>query len=67
MQQEIAVGIRPIAVSFARASEMTSLSKLSLRRLAKSGKLRTALVGRRRIVPVSALYELVQGVSSVSQ
>ena len=63
-QLEVAVGTRPIAVSFTRASELTSISKNSLRRFAKSGKLRTALVGRRRVIPFSALYELLQNGSS---
>jgi excisionase family DNA binding protein len=53
-------GFRPIAVSFTRASELTSLSKNSLRRLAKEGTLRTATVGRRRIIPFSALQDLLR-------
>lgn len=65
-QMEVAVG-RPLAVSFARASELTSLSKLSLRRLAKIGRLRTSLVGRRRVIPYSALYELLQNGSSLGE
>jgi hypothetical protein len=55
-----AVGNRPIAVSFSRGSELTSISKNSLRRLARDGKLRTALVGRRRVIPYNALFELIQ-------
>jgi excisionase family DNA binding protein len=58
-QEQITVG-RPLAVSFSRAAEMTSLSKLSLRRLSKNGRLRTARIGRRRIIPYSALIELLE-------
>jgi excisionase family DNA binding protein len=50
----------PIAVSFARAAEITSLSKNSLRRFAKSGRLRTVRLGRRRLIPFEALNELIQ-------
>jgi excisionase family DNA binding protein len=50
----------PLAVSFARAAEITSLSKNSLRRFAKSGRLRTVRLGRRRLIPFEALSELIQ-------
>jgi excisionase family DNA binding protein len=53
-----AIDDRPLAVSFARAAELTSLSKNSLRRAARAGKLRTIQFGRRRIVPFSALNDL---------
>jgi excisionase family DNA binding protein len=56
---QTAVG-RPLAVSFERASELTSLSKNSLRRYARSGQLKTVRIGRRRIVPFSALHDLLQ-------
>ena len=52
----------PLAVSFDRAAELTSLSKQTLRRLAKTGTLKTILVTkRRRIIPYSALSELLRG------
>ncbi len=51
---------RPLAVSFERASELTSLSKNSLRRYARSGRLKTVRIGRRRVVPFSALHDLLQ-------
>jgi predicted site-specific integrase-resolvase len=55
----------PLAVNFARASELTSLSKQTLRRLAKSGALKTILVTkRRRVIPYTALAELLRGSSS---
>jgi excisionase family DNA binding protein len=57
-----AIDDRPLAVSFARAAELTSLSKNSLRRAARAGKLRTIQFGRRRIVPFSALNDLIRHV-----
>jgi len=53
-----------VAVDFKKASELTSLSVNTLRRLAHTGLLRTTLVGRRRIIPVEALIELVKKGSS---
>jgi excisionase family DNA binding protein len=61
------VGDRPLAVSFARAAELTSVSKNSLRRFAKSGRLRTIRLGRRRIIPYAALNDLLRnGLSNES-
>jgi excisionase family DNA binding protein len=51
--------LAPLALNFARASEITSLWKNTLRRMAKSGRLRTITLGRRRVVPYDALKELV--------
>ena len=55
-----AIGERPLAVSFAKAAELTSVSKNSLRRFAKTGRLRTVRLGRRRIIPFAALNELLR-------
>jgi excisionase family DNA binding protein len=61
------VGTQPLAVSFARAAELKSVSKNSLRRFAKSGRLRTIRLGRRRIIPFAALNDLLRnGLSSES-
>lgn len=51
----------PLAVSFTRAAELTSVSRNGLRRLAKDGRLRTVQLGRRRLIPYSALQDLVRG------
>ena len=51
--------LAPLSVSFSRAAELTSMSKNTLRRMAKSGRLRTITLGRRRVVPYDALKELV--------
>jgi predicted site-specific integrase-resolvase len=51
---------KPLAVDFTRAAAMTSLSKVTLRRYAKEGKIRTVLCGRRRIIPFAQLAQLVQ-------
>jgi hypothetical protein len=61
MNLDAAVGNRPIAYGFSRASEVSSLSKNTLRRKAKTGELRTVLVGRRRVIPFEALYALING------
>jgi excisionase family DNA binding protein len=45
---------------FKRAAQLTSLSPNTLKRLAHTGKLRTTRIGRRRIVPIEALRELIQ-------
>lgn len=50
----------PLAVSFARAAELTSVSRNTLRRFAKDGRLKTVLLGRRRVVPMDALRELIK-------
>ena len=49
-----------LAVTIAEASRMTSLSKGTLRSYARTGRIRTVKVGRRRIVPISALENLVR-------
>jgi excisionase family DNA binding protein len=51
---------RPLAVSFARASELTSISKNSLRKAARNGVLPTVRWGRRRIIPFAALNDLLR-------
>jgi excisionase family DNA binding protein len=55
-----AVVDRPLAVSFAKAAELTSVSKASLRRYARDGRLKTVRFGRRRIIPYGALTELLR-------
>jgi hypothetical protein len=50
--------LKPFAVNFTRASELTSVSKSKLRQMAKTGELRTVCIGARRIVPITALQEL---------
>ncbi len=50
----------PLAVSFARASEMMSVSRNTLRRFAKDGRLRTVRLGRRRVIPFDALTDLIR-------
>lgn len=51
---------RPLAVSFAKASELTSISKNSLRKAARNGVLPTVRWGRRRIIPFAALSDLLR-------
>jgi excisionase family DNA binding protein len=49
-----------IAVSVKRAAEMLSLSHWTIRAHAKSGRLRTARFGRRVLVPLTDLEQLVR-------
>jgi excisionase family DNA binding protein len=50
----------PIAISFTQASKLTSISKSTLRRAARQGKLKTVPFGRRRIIPFAALNDLLR-------
>lgn len=50
---------KPLAVNFARASALTSLSKVTLRRFAKTGQIRVVRVGRRVLIPIAALESLI--------
>jgi excisionase family DNA binding protein len=57
---QIAIANQPLAVNFAKAAELTSISKSSLRRYARQGRLRTVLCGRRRIVPYDEITKLLR-------
>jgi excisionase family DNA binding protein len=57
----------PIAVDFKRAAQMTSVSRSTLRRFAKSGRLRTVLLGRRRVIPIDALKDLIRNGSGEAE
>lgn len=57
---QMAITDRPIAVSFEKASQLTSISKNTLRRAAKNGVLKTIRFGRRRIIPYAALTDLLR-------
>jgi excisionase family DNA binding protein len=50
----------PLSVSFKEAAEITSVSRSTLRRHAKSGHLRTVRLGRRRVIPFDALQDLIR-------
>jgi excisionase family DNA binding protein len=56
-----------LSVNFARAAELTSVSRSTLRRFAKSGRLQTVLLGRRRVIPMDALRELIRNGSSEAE
>src|SRR5882762_9220860 len=51
---------QPLSVSFKVAAALTSVSRNTLRRYAKSGRLRTVRLGRRRVIPFDALKNLIQ-------
>ena len=64
-QTQAVIADRPIAVSFEKASQLTSISKSTLRRAAKNGVLKTISFGRRRIIPYHELSDLLRhGLSS---
>ena len=50
----------PLSVSFKEAAEITSVSRSTLRRHAKDGRLRTVCLGRRRVIPYDALQDLIR-------
>jgi len=50
----------PLSVSFKEAAQVTSVSRTTLRRYAKDGRLRTVRLGRRRVIPYEALEELIR-------
>ena len=52
-------GLRPLAVSLAEAARLVSLSKFTLRRRIKDGRLKATRVGNRWIVPVIELQRFV--------
>ena len=51
-----------IAVTLAEAEELAGVSRFSLRRQIKTGKLQVARIGRRLVVPVSELEKLLRPV-----
>jgi len=55
-----AITQRPLAVSIARAAEMTSLCQRTIRNYVLDGKLAGVKCGTRIIIPIEALEELVQ-------
>jgi excisionase family DNA binding protein len=50
----------PISVSLKEAAAMLGVSASTIRRFAKDERLRTVQLGRRRVVPVEALKELIR-------
>ena len=50
----------PLAVGIAEAERLTSLSRPTLRLYIRTGKLRVTRCGRRVLIPVEALQELVR-------
>ena len=53
--------IKRLSYTVTEASQATSLSIPYLYVLMRKGALRYTLIGRRRLIPVSALMELVEG------
>jgi excisionase family DNA binding protein len=50
----------PISVSLKEGAAMLGVSASTVRRFARDGRLRTVQLGRRRVVPVQALEELIR-------
>jgi len=51
---------KPIAVSIARAASLVGLSKWTIRAYARAGKLPVARFGKRVLVPMASLEQLVR-------
>jgi excisionase family DNA binding protein len=49
-----------LSVGLEEAQEMTGLSHFTLRRLVKNGKLKSARVGRRILIPITEIERLVR-------
>ena len=49
----------PISVSIVEAAKMTGLSRSRIYELINEERLRSVLIGKRRLVPVSALRQLI--------
>ena len=65
---QVAIGDRPLAVSIAKAAELTSISKTSMKRFVREGRLITVRVGRCLIVPITSLTQMLQdGLGSSSE
>lgn len=56
----IAIPADRLAVTVSEAARMTSLSRGTIRAYARAGRIKTVKIGRRRIVPVAALKDLVR-------
>jgi excisionase family DNA binding protein len=55
-----ALSDRPIAVSVGRAAVLVGVSKATIRSFARTGRLRVARMGRRIVVPMNSLEQLVR-------
>ena len=53
--------MEPLAVDVREAARLTSLSTFTIRRAVKRGRLRAVRVGRRVLIPVTELEQLVHG------
>ncbi len=52
--------MEPLAVDLSEASRLTSLSVRTLRRYVRMGRLKVVRVGRRVLVPIGSLKELLK-------
>jgi excisionase family DNA binding protein len=60
LSMNTAISDRPIAVSVARAAALVGVSRATIRTFAKTGRLRVARLGRRVLVPLNSLEQLVR-------
>jgi excisionase family DNA binding protein len=59
MEQSV-IGNRPLAVSVRKASELLGLSRTTVWGFVRTGELGSAKLGRRVLVPVSAIEKLLR-------
>jgi excisionase family DNA binding protein len=51
--------VDPLAVDVREAGRLTSLSPRTIRRYIKTGRIRATRIGRRVLVPINALRDLI--------
>ena len=56
----IAISVDRLAVTVSEAARMTSLSRGTIRAYAKAGRIKSVKIGRRRIVSIATLKDLVR-------
>ena len=56
----VSTAARPISVTVAHAASLVGVSKATIRAYAKCGKLKVARLGRRVLVPLDELEQLIQ-------
>jgi excisionase family DNA binding protein len=55
-----------LAINVENAALALSISRTMLFRILKDGQLRSLMIGHRRIIPVQAIYEYLNGIGDVA-
>jgi excisionase family DNA binding protein len=59
--------LTPLAVGYRKAAQLTDVSKASLRRAARDGRLRTVRIGSRVVIPFDALKAFIAAGQSAAE